>query len=168
MLVSLQNLISAHRGVLSAAYHYDVEPATGELFATFVQFRIWQGRTEARNGLVRYPVAADGENFIDGETLVWDKERNDVFFRVAVGDVDGDGLADLAAARRGGGVEVYLQTEEGLFYRERGSELEGLGRVFDLRLLDLDGDGRDDLVTGCVPVQEKEGGVYIWLSKPAA
>jgi hypothetical protein len=157
-----------HRGVLSAAYHYDVVPVGGELFATFVQFRRWQDKTQARNGIVRYPQPSGGEEFTVGRPLVWDKERNDVFFRLAAGDADGDGRTDLAAARRGGGVEVFLQTPEGEFVREQGSELENVGRAFDIRLIDLDGDGRDDIVAGCVPQGDgRPGGVFVWLSKPA-
>ena len=77
-----------HRGILSAAYHYNVESVEGALFATFAQFRQWQGGTEARNGLVHYPLAADDQEFVKGQPLVWDTERNDVFFRLAVGDLD--------------------------------------------------------------------------------
>ena len=60
-----------------------------------------------------------------------------------------------------------MQTEDGEFYRERGSEFDGVGRVFDLRLVDLDGDGRDDIVAGCVTQGEKPGGVYVWLTRPS-
>jgi hypothetical protein len=156
-----------HRGVLSAAYHYDVESVGGELFATFVQFRHWSGSTEARNGLVRYPAATGDEEYALGQPLVWDKERNNVFFRIAVGDIDGDGRVDLATARRGGGLEVYLQNSDGSFVKERAPELENVGRAFDVRLIDLDGDGRDDIVIGCVQQADKPGGVYVWLSRPA-
>jgi len=156
-----------HRGMLSAAYQYDVEPKNDELFATFVQFRMLEEGTSVRNGLVRYPSPPDDEELVIGTPVVWDKERNDVFFRLAVGDVDGDGWTDLVAGRKSGGLEVYLQTEEGDFYRERGAELDGVGRAYDIRLVDLDGDGRDDIVAGCAPDEEKPGGVYVWLSKPA-
>jgi len=156
-----------HRGMLSAAYQYDVEPADDELFATFVQFRVLEGGTEARNGLVRYPPPSAGEEFAIGTPVVWDKDRNDVFFRLGVGDLDGDGRTDLVAGRKGGGLEVYLQTDEGYFYNERGAELDGVGRAYDIRLVDLDGDGRDDVVVGCAPEGERPGGVYVWLSRPA-
>ena len=154
------------RGVLSTAYHYDVEPSRGEIFATFVQFRMIGQETQARNGLVRYPLPQGDQEFVLGSPVVWEKERIDVFFRLALGDVDGDGDTDLVASRRQGGLEVYLQTEDGEFYREMGDELEAAPRVFDVQLLDLDGDGRDDIVAGCVPEGDRPGGVFVWLSKP--
>ena len=155
------------RGFLSAAYHYDVEPTARGLFSTFVQFRRWQGATQARNGLVYYPVAATDEEFVVGRPLVMDWERNDVFFRLAVGDIDGDGRVDLATGRRGGGLEVYLQTADGSFVREEAPELADVGRAFDLRLVDIDGDGRDDLVAACAPQGDLPGGVFVWLTRPA-
>jgi len=154
-----------HRGVLSAAYHYDVEPDVGGVFATFVQFRRYDGETQARNGIVRYPTRFDDE-FEAPEPLLWDAERGDVFFRIAIGDLDGDGHTDFVAGRKGGGLEAYLQTEDGAFYRERGSELDGVGRAFDIRLVDLDGDGRDDIIASCVDQGEKPGGAYVWLTRP--
>ncbi len=156
-----------HRGVLSSAYHYDVEPATRELFATFVQFRMINQETQARNGLVRYPMPQGEQEFVAGVPIIWEKERSDVFFRLAVGDLDGDGDTDLVAGRRKGGLEVFVQTPDGVFYRERGSELAAVGRAYDIELIDLDGDGRDDIVAGCVPEGERPGGVYVWLSRPS-
>jgi hypothetical protein len=151
--------------VLSASYHYNVEPAEGGVYATFVQFRRHQGKTQARNGLIRYPVSFDGE-FESPVPLIWDDERGEVFFRVATGDLDGDGRTDLVAGRNGGGLEAYLQTEDGQFYRERGTELSGIGRAFDIRLRDLDGDGRDDIIASCASRgEEKRGGVYVWLTR---
>jgi hypothetical protein len=155
-----------HRGMLSAAYQYDIEPSHQELFATFTQFRVLEDGTQARNGLVRYPLNTGSEELLIGSPVVVDAQRNDVFFRLGVGDLDGDGLTDLVAGRKGGGLEVYLQTQDGYFYRERGSEFEGIGRAYDIRLVDLDGDGRDDIVAGCAPEEGRAGGVYVWLSRP--
>lgn len=155
-----------HRGLLSSAYHYNIEPDNDGVFATFVQFRMVDGGTQARNGLIRYPTAFDGD-FEVAEPIVWDAERGNVFFRIGVGDLDGDGRTDLVAGRKGGGLEAYLQTEDGSFYLERGTEFDGVGRAFDIRLVDLDGDGRDDIVAGFVEQGENPGGVYVWLSRPA-
>ncbi len=155
-----------HRGVLSTAYHYDVEPYEGGVFATFVQFNMIGRETRALNGLVRYPLPHGDKEFVPGSPVVWEREREDVFFRLALGDVDGDGDTDLVAGKRHSGLEVYLQTSDGEFYRETGDEFEAIGRVFDIQLIDLDGDGRDDIVAGCVPEGDEPGGVFVWLSKP--
>jgi hypothetical protein len=155
-----------HRGVLSSAYHYDVEPSQGEVFSTFVQFRMIAQEAQALNGIVRYPVQQGDQEIALGSPIVREKERKDVFYRLALGDVDGDGDTDLVASRRDSGLEVYLQTPEGLFYREKGTELDAIGRAFDIQLVDLDGDGRDDIVTGCAPQGDRPGGVFVWLSKP--
>lgn len=155
-----------HRGVLSTSYHYDVEPSEGQVYATFVQFLMIGQETQARNGLVRYPLPQGDQEFVLGKPVVWENERKNVFFRLALGDVDGDGDTDLVASRRSGGLEVYLQTPDGEFYRELGDELETASRVFDVQLIDLDGDGRDDIIAGCVPEGDRPGGVFVWLSKP--
>jgi len=149
------------------SYHGDDGWRPFEHLATFVQFRMINQETQARNGLVRYPLPQGDEEFVLGSPVVWEKERKDVFFRLALGDVDGDGDTDVVAGRRESGLEVFLQTPEGLFYRERGSEFDAIGRAFDIRLVDLDGDGRDDIIAGCVPRGDRSGGVYVWLSKPS-
>ncbi|MCW8985307.1 MAG: VCBS repeat-containing protein [Thermoanaerobaculales bacterium] len=155
-----------HKGVLSSAYHYDVEPNSDVIIAAFLQFHRYNGMTQARNGIIRYAVSFEGE-FEKPEPLLFDAERGDVFFRLGLGDLDGDGRTDIVAGRKNGGLEAYVQSANGEFYRERGSELDGIGRVFDIRLVDLDGDGLDDIIASCVEQGEKPGGIYVWLSKPA-
>lgn len=155
-----------HRGILSAAYHYDVLPVGSDLVATFVQFRRVGERTEARNGLVRYRPPRGDEEFAVGEPIVWDKARDDVFFRLAAGDLNGDGRSDLVAARRGGGLDVFVQTVDGDLVLEQSPELGRIGKVFGLQVVDLDGDGRNDIAASCVPQGDLPGGVYLYLSRP--
>ena len=71
-------------------------------------------------------------------------------------------------ARKGGGIEHWLQTEVGLFYLDRGPEFDSVGRVFDIRLVDLDGDGRDDIIASWVPNNSNPGGIGVWFSRGTA
>jgi hypothetical protein len=154
-------------GVLSSSYHFDVVPAgENEIFATFVQFRLIDNENLVRNGLIRYTVTQGDEQWVDGNPIVLDDDRTDVFFRLAVGDLDGDGLTDVVAGRKGGGLEVYLQDANGDFVEERGDEFDAVGRVFDIRILDIDGDGDNDIVASAAPHgTERSGGVFVWLTE---
>jgi hypothetical protein len=154
------------KGVLSAAYHYDVVPAGDELFATFIQFNMIDGKAQARNGLVRYPMSYSQEVWENGTPLTWDKDRVNVFFRLGAGDLNGDGLVDVVASRKSGGLAVYLQTASGEFVLERSPELADTGVAYDIRLLDLDGDGVRDIVAGMAPAGGNSGGIRVWLTRP--
>ncbi len=155
-----------YSGVLSGAYHYDVEASDGEIFATFAQFRVIQNKTRMRNGLIAYPFAFREQGWRDGVPVMIDEERAGVFFRLALGDVNGDGYTDLVAGRKTGGLEVYVQNPDGEFIREMADNLLETGAAYDIRLHDLDGDGRDDIIAGMVPAGSHAGGVGVWLSRP--
>jgi hypothetical protein len=156
------------RGVLSNAQHPDVVVRDGaagpELYMTFVQFQIVNGTNVARTGVVRYSVTPQG--IMDkGVPLFFDDDRYNSMFRLGVGDLNGDGLVDVVAGRRDGGLEVYLRTPSGEYYREQSAELESRGRPYDIQLVDLDADGRDDLVVAFANEEGNRGGVSVWLSK---
>ena len=153
--------------MLSSSYHFDVIPGgENEVFATFVQFRLIDNENLVRNGLIRYAVTQGEDEWVAGEPVVVDTDRTDVFFRIAAGDLDGDGRLDLVAGRKGGGLEVYLQDANGGFVLERGAEFDGVGRVFDIRILDVDDDGDNDIIASAAPRgTERSGGVFVWLTE---
>jgi hypothetical protein len=159
------------RGVLSNAQHPDVAihfgAAGAELFTTFVQFRIVNGENVARTGVIRYSVTPQG--IVDrGVPLFFDDKRFDALFRLGVGDLDGDDRTDVVAGRRDGGLEVYLQMPSGEYYHERSEELESRGRPYDIQLMDLNGDGRDDLIVAFAEEEGDGGGVSVWLSRSSS
>ena len=156
-----------HRGVLSNAQHPDVatQSAGGDvdLFMPFIQFLAPAGQTIARTGLIRYRADAKGVDE-KGEVLVMDDRRFDPWFRVAAGDLNGDGRVDLVASRKDGEVVVFIQSETGDLYREESPDLVSKGRAYDIRLVDLDGNGLDDVVIAFAD-EQGAGGIGVWLTE---
>lgn len=155
-------------GVLSNAFHFDVEPyvradGTLEIYAAFMQFRMIQGQNNARTGLIRYEWTDDGLVAPNGP-IYFDDDRTSSYVRLGVGDLNGDGITDVVAARKLGGLEAWIGTETGQFELEQSPELEDLGRAFDIHVVDLNGDGRDDIIAAFAMVNEVPGGVHIWLT----
>lgn len=69
---------------------------------------------------------------------------------LAAGELDGDGHPDLVATTDTGEVWIFLGDGEGFFVREEEQlteEAKGC-RGFTPRLVDLDGDGRDEVIVG--------------------
>ena len=162
------------RGVYGNGFHFGISPvpATGDqpgaVYAAFQQYYRTQKGNEARTGLVRY-VPEDGDwSQIEPQLIFFDDNRNDYYFRVAFGDLTGNGLEDVVASRKKGGLEVWVQTSEGQFFRNSGDTIKVPGRVYGIRLVDINADGRDDIVAVTANVKEAEGGVVVFLSGPSS
>jgi hypothetical protein len=84
---------------------------------------------------------ADGDELVDGPATA----LGGAWQSLALGHLDDDGWADLAVVR-GARVELWRGGGDGRF--ESGAEVEFPADVVELALLDLNADGRDDLVAG--------------------
>lgn len=158
------------RLVLANAYHFDVEPAPvaadfGTIFATFTQFQLIGGENLARTGLIQYRLGDEGPESREGP-FVLDDDRLNSYVRLAAGDIDGNGLTDVVAGRKDGGLEVYLQLQDGAFYREQAPELDTTGRPYWLAVRDLDGDGDGDIIGAFATHEDAHGGITVWLTSP--
>ncbi len=155
-------------GVLSNTYHFDVEPmvrddGTVEIYAAFMQYQVIGGKNSARTGLIRYEWTDEGLVAPNGPVF-FDDDRVSPYVRVGIGDLNGDGITDMVSGRKLGDLEAWIGVGDGEFILETSPELTGFGRVFDIHLVDLNGDGRDDIIASFAMVDEKASGVRAWLS----
>ena len=160
-------------GVLSNGYHFDADIPRpdlrhdGEVYMVFEQYKMVKEENQARTGVIRYDTSAKGIPD-QGDVVVYDAQRVNPYYRLGVGDLNGDGLVDVVAGRQGGGLEVYLQTSSGQFYLEKGDEMALTGRPFDIQLRDLNGDGLDDVIASFAEREGQHGGIMVWLTHKRA
>lgn len=161
------------RHVLGNSFHFGVAPveASGDqapiLYTVFEQFMRHGGKQQARTGLVRYEPLQSDWSEIKYTPIFFDSQRYNHYFRLAVGDLNGDGLDDVVASRKKGGIEIWIQTAGGSYYLNASEEIqEAKSRAYDLRIADVNGDGLGDLVAAMADLDgEAAGGIRVWLSK---
>jgi hypothetical protein len=108
------------------------------------------------------------------------QEGKDGVTALATGDLDGDGNLDLVALTGDGHYWVFLGDGKGFFTREPDGVIpayEGGCTGYHLKLVDLDHDGKDEIVAAFAgepspmyapDVCRSQGGIQVWHTQPAA
>jgi len=133
-----------------------------ELYTVFIQFRLVGNTNQARTGVIRYRVGSDGIA-ASGVPLFFDDRRLDPFSGSA--SATSTAMAGpTGGGRRGGELEVYLQTESGEYVREQSAELASRGGPTTFASWTSTETARDDLIIAFAS-EEQGGGVGVWLSR---
>ncbi len=115
--------------------------------------------------------APDGSMLDEPEVTLFykrDEEYNNLK-AVAVGDIDGDGRDDVVAGDVFGNLHIFLQFADGTLVEERSPEATAGGMdIFDVRIVDLDGDGRGEVVVMGAARDKAEGGLRVFSAEPAS
>ncbi|NOZ79662.1 MAG: VCBS repeat-containing protein [Acidobacteria bacterium] len=162
--------------ILAGSYHYSVVPEGSHphsVVAAFQQFQTtpvanagMKAHTDGRAGLVRYTFDRNGD--VSWKILMMDatNRERDPYWRVASGDINGDGVADLVAVRKKGEIVVLLGDGHGGYTIERSPELKPVGHPFAVAIRDLNGDGRGDILLMSADEGKKKGGFEILTAHP--
>ena len=157
--------------IFGNGFHFGIRPVaspaagqSGVVYAVFQQFFRTQKANERRSGIVRYaPVDGDWSK-VEPQVIFFEDGRSDHYYRVAAGDLTGNGLDDVVVGRKKGGIEVWVQTSEGQFFKNSAGVIDVTGRAYDIHLVDINGDGKDDIVAATAEIEGGTGGVVVFLS----
>ena len=142
-----------------------------DLLECFEQFNPWRAEPPTQACVIYRFHDADGKRLPApvAQVLFQEKVEYQNYQAAAVGDLNGDGRNDVAVATSDGRVRVFLQGANGSFYEQRNPGLDKRGTaLFDVRIADLDGDGRGELILAGSPNTEQPGGgVWVYKAMPA-
>jgi len=83
------------------------------------------------------------------------------------GDLDGDGAAEIVAAPQAGGLRVYkLKGDKWQEVKTSGLPDKGLYRVYDIYCVDINRDGKKDIVVIYADSNNDSGGIRVFLNAP--
>jgi len=142
-----------------------------DLLECFAQFNPWKIEPPTQACVIYRFHDANGRHVPvpTAQVLFQEKIEYRNYQAVAVGDLNGDGRNDIAVATNEGRVRVFLQAANGSFYEQRSPGLDQPGTVlFDIKIADLNGDGRGELVfAGSPSGAQSGGGVWVYKAVPA-
>jgi hypothetical protein len=142
-----------------------------DLLECFEQFNPWKSEPATQACVIYRFHDAKGKRIgtPTAQVLFQEKVEYQSYQAAAVGDLNGDGRNDIAVATTNGKVRVFLQGASGSFYEQRDPGLDQAQTAFfDIRIVDLDGDGRGELVVAGSPAGEQPGGgVWVYKAVPA-
>jgi hypothetical protein len=142
-----------------------------DLLECFEQFNPWKAEPPTQACVIYRFHDADGKRLLApvAQVLFQEKVEYQEYQAAAVGDLNGDGRNDIAVATSDGRVRVFLQGANGSFYEQRNPGLDQRGTTFfDVKIADLDGDGRGELIlSGSPNTEQPGGGVWVYKAVPA-
>ena len=138
-----------------------------DLLECFEQFNPWKVEPPTQACVIYRFHDAKGKRTATptAQVLFQEKVEYQNYQAAGVGDLNGDGRNDIAVAASNGRVRVFLQGGNGSFYEQRNPGLDRPGTAFfDVKIVDLHGDGRGELILAGSPNTEQPGG-GVWVYK---